>query len=200
VNAAPPKKTWLRVIPSANTGSHAPSAEYRIAQPIAIAEQTPKASSVVVRNPPPIVSSSVVMGPAVKSTPGSAPVVREATSATSVKTASYVAPTKGPNVPAAVPTSPRATTGVVYLDKPVPSPASPAQPNLTVLQSWLRDRIARSCGKQAKDVEVTVQSANDVTVRVKARSEKEGQNLATKIFLTPELGPYHVSLDIPIMK
>jgi hypothetical protein len=123
------------------------------------------------------------------------PAVKQVESSTAIKTASYVVPPQGQKSPVAS----RVPTGVVSTDKPTPAAAPPVKTAPTVLQTSLKNRIAQACGKRTQDVEVTALSETNMSVRVKARNEREGEELAAKIFKLPELGPYQVSLDVPIV-
>ena len=76
----------------------------------------------------------------------------------------------------------------------------PTNPALAALQTHLRQRIADVCGKPSRDVEVHARSETDLSVRVKANSTLEGEELSQRIFHLPELGPCQVSLDVLVMK
>ncbi len=95
------------------------------------------------------------------------------------------------------------TTGVVVFEIPAPV----AQPVVNaskpvekpVYQSPLQKHIAAACGRAAKDVEITTLPDKSLQVRIQARSAQEGDLIAAKVFQMPELAPYQVSLDVPVM-
>jgi hypothetical protein len=102
--------------------------------------------------------------------------------------------------PAVLRTGPYVTNGVIlFSDSANEDHASP-NPALKALQTRLQQRIAAACGKASSDVEVTAAAETTVTVRVKARSTLEGEELSNQIFRLPELAPCQVSLDIVVMK
>jgi len=90
------------------------------------------------------------------------------------------------------------SSGVILLDSSE-KPAQPkVRPDLLHKQARLQQAIAKACHKASRDVEVKLLSDKQLVVRVKARSAQEGQALSSLIFQMPELGPYQVSLDIPL--
>jgi hypothetical protein len=98
------------------------------------------------------------------------------------------------------PDQPMVTTGVILLELPQPaSPPAKVVPAATAVDARLKQRIEAVCGAAARDVEVFVRGAGSVQVRLKARSDREGEQLSTRIFQMSELGPYHVSLDVQVV-
>jgi osmotically-inducible protein OsmY len=91
------------------------------------------------------------------------------------------------------------SSGVIFLE----SPEAEVRPRPSLEQEFrqtrLRESIARACGKAPKDVEVTITSDSGLLVNVKAHSREEGDRLSTVIFQLPELNPYRVSLEIPLV-
>ena len=92
--------------------------------------------------------------------------------------------------------------GQKFAEKIYSSPAPTDNQALTLkaLQTHLQQRIAAICGKSSKDIEVTALTEKTVTVRVRAHSTLEGEELGNRIFQIPELGPYQVSLDVLVLK
>jgi hypothetical protein len=64
----------------------------------------------------------------------------------------------------------------------------------------LRQRIARACGRNVAEVEVTCPAPRTLRVGIRARNAKEAERLSNAIFQLPELDPYEVSLDIPVAR
>ena len=60
----------------------------------------------------------------------------------------------------------------------------------------LKQRIEAVCGAAARDVQVTLRTATNLQIRFTARSDKEGEQLSTRIFQLSELGPYEVSMEV----
>jgi osmotically-inducible protein OsmY len=82
---------------------------------------------------------------------------------------------------------------------PVQTPSPIRMPVRDPIEVRLKQRIEAACGTAVRDVEVVLQSATQVLVRLKARSDSEGERLSAKVFLLPELGPYQVSLDVQVV-
>jgi hypothetical protein len=183
-NMAAPKKVWLRI-----GKPPTPSA------PVVIAEsqaQSPTAATSKISRG---MNGMVALGPAVRATTIGTPAVKQVESSTTVKTASYVMPPPGQKNP----TTPSVSSGVVLMDRPTAAAPAPPKPAPSVLQTSLKNRIALACGKAAQDVQITAMSETRVAIRVKAHNEREGEELAAKILTLPELRPYQVSLDVPIV-
>ncbi len=108
-------------------------------------------------------------------------------------------PVAKPIVQAVVPPSdPNASIGVIIFEETDKIEPASFVPAVNPTQVRLRQRIAATCGKSMKDVEVTLLPNNGMLVRLKAKDAAEGERLSDKIFLMPELETYQVSLDIPV--
>jgi hypothetical protein len=95
---------------------------------------------------------------------------------------------------------PRVTTGLIVLDSPQVVPLPKANPDSEPQLAYLQERIARACGRRPTDLEVTCPARKTLRVRIAARDPKEAQRLSNAIFQLPELDPYEVSLDIPVVR
>jgi hypothetical protein len=97
--------------------------------------------------------------------------------------------------------------GVIFVP-PVPPPTSPVAPPTAVSRpaappvdlngELLEERVARLCGSRAADVQLTFSSPRSVQVAFTARSETDGEDLASKIMAMPDLSAYHVDLDVKV--
>jgi len=97
-------------------------------------------------------------------------------------------------------TGPYVTNGVILLSGSANNELFNSNPSLRALQTRLQQRIAAACGKSSNDIEVTATTETNVSVRVRARSTLEGEELSNRIFQLPELGPCQVSLDVVVIK
>jgi osmotically-inducible protein OsmY len=103
-----------------------------------------------------------------------------------------------PQNPPAKPAEPYVTSGVMIFEGT--SKVAQAKSVPTTAQTKLQQRIAGVCSKPAQDVEVTKLSEKTLLIRVKATDASEGEKLSDLIFRIPELAPYEVSLDIPVVR
>jgi hypothetical protein len=93
------------------------------------------------------------------------------------------------------------SNGLILIDhSEKPTQPKVMRPELPLKQAHLQQSIAKACHLPTKDVEVKLLSEKAVIVRIKARSAQEGEALSATIFQMPELGPYQVSLDIPLTR
>jgi hypothetical protein len=126
-------------------------------------------------------------------------------------------PVVGVPAPAAGPASPNAQAGpntswrslspTSYQAPPTSAPAEafefhkagptgpPSAVPMVPLPARVKKQIEDVCGGAAK-VNVVARSATDLLVQLKVRSEAEADRLTGKILTMPELGPYHVELDV----
>jgi hypothetical protein len=91
------------------------------------------------------------------------------------------------------------TGGIIMVEEAEAAPEPSAKGMHVALQTRLQQSIAKACSKSLKEVEVTALSEKSILVKVKAHTAQEGEQLSTKIFQMPELAPYKVSLDIPLI-
>jgi hypothetical protein len=94
------------------------------------------------------------------------------------------------------------SSGVVTFDSTEAEVEAPVKLAKPIKLGWhvrLQERIATLCGKATRDVEVEALSDKSLLLRVKAHSREEADRISTQIFQMPELGPYSVSLDIPLV-
>jgi hypothetical protein len=94
---------------------------------------------------------------------------------------------------------PYVTSGVMIVsedEEQASPPARPAAPS--ALELRLRQAVKNACGKAATDVEVVVQSASHVVVRLKAPSQAEADLMASRILAMPELGGFDKKLEIKV--
>lgn len=100
----------------------------------------------------------------------------------------------------AVSQAPHVSTGVIRLEG-TPGGAIP-QPTFAAsrLRATLQQRIAAACGRSLKDVDVTMVSDTKVTVLLRVRDQKDAEALAARVFATPELEAYEVSLDVQLAR
>ena len=215
---------YLRVIPSANGDSGAPSGGTSLAKADTgmLPKQPLPISSSPSQGPVPTPSTSVsraqyVMAPAAKPSPTVVPAAGSQTDSPAKKSTPYVTdgvvfiesafkpaahaqPATGQKPPTIVRTGPYVTNGVILLSDLGDERHAQSNPALAALQSRLRQRIANVCGKTTRDVEVSAVTETEVAVRLKANSTLEGEELSNRIMQLPELGPCQVSLDVLVMR
>lgn len=216
-------RTFLRVIPSAGAeAEHAssstavektdtthlpkqpPQFQSNPIQPVAATTDLPAPK------PPPApapaaLASPVAMPPARQPAPLAAkrePMVSEGVIIveSAIKPAAQSPSASAPKPPPVLRTGRYVTNGVILFSEPANENLMNANPALRALQVHLQQRIAAVCGKSSNDVEVTAVTETNVTVRVRARSTLEGEDLSNRIFQLPELVPCQVSLDVLVMK
>lgn len=178
-----PPRTYLRIIPSAPEAAK-PATPNTIAKaskpsPAAVPDAPPQPPAVAQKQP--ATTNGVALMNAVSKAPAPAPATLQRPQAIT-RTGAYV------------------TNGVILVSDTTNEEVQPTNPALAALQTHLRQRIADVCGKPSRDVEVHARSETDLSVRVKANSTLEGEELSQRIFHLPELGPCQVSLDVLVMK
>jgi len=119
---------------------------------------------------------------------------------TAIKPAGHSVSPATPKPPAVLRTGPYVTNGVILFSGSANDELLNSNPSLRAFQTRLQQRIAAVCGKSINDIEVTAVTDTNVSVRVRARSTLEGEELSNRIFQLPELGPCQVSLDVVVIK
>jgi hypothetical protein len=95
--------------------------------------------------------------------------------------------------------APPVSTGVILWEVTESSTPSTPDARLGALEAHFRQEIASACKMDVDNVEVSALPGNKLCVRVRALSAAEAEALSARIFGLPELGPYQVSLDIPVV-
>jgi len=91
------------------------------------------------------------------------------------------------------------TVGEVTFTENEPSELPAKDPMLVILEDRLRQQIATRLGMQDKDVRVVAETAKCIQICIGAHTRGEGEALSAKLFQMPELEPFQVSLDVPLL-
>lgn len=150
------------------------------------------------RSPAPVASSrpapaapTVIQARAEEKRPATAPAATPAYSTGVVIIEETDRPT--PSTPPVTPAR------IVELVRPAPLARTAIPPRkATAFETHMQQRIAAACGKAPAEVEVVARSQTDLTVRIKARDQHEGEAVASAVFQMPELVPCKVALDVQV--
>jgi hypothetical protein len=218
LGAAKPEGThvFLRVIPSATLEGKEPSGNRALAKTeMAHLSREPREPR---PNPnPPLTASDISLGKPLYPAPAPAPVRAPLLPPLSVaKREPYVSEgviimesavkpavhSLSPAIQKPAPilrSGPYVTSGMILFDS-ANEQLQNSNPALRALQARLQQQIASACGKSNSDIEVTAATETDLSVRIKAHSALEGEQLSNRIFQLPELAPCQVSLDVVIVR
>jgi hypothetical protein len=90
------------------------------------------------------------------------------------------------------------SSGVVVFES-TETAVQPSRPARLAWHGSVQQKIATACHKKVQDVEVSPLSKTELLIRVKAHNKDEADHIANQIFQMPELTPYQVSLETPLV-